>query len=94
MVKGMLWISSLVSNTWIHFIPIQTDLSNLCEKVEWVKNNEEKSYQIGESARSFIRDRLGLQDINLYIAKLIHRTGELYPTNKRGMNFASLQQSS
>lgn len=62
---------------WIHFIPIQTDLSDLCEKVLWAKNNEEKSHQIGENARSFICDKLGLQDIDLYVAKLIHRTGEL-----------------
>ena len=54
-----------------------SDLSDLCEKVLWAKNNEEKSYQIGENARSFIRDKLGLRVINLYIAKLIHRTGEL-----------------
>ena len=52
-------------------------MSDLCEKVLWAKNNEEKSHQIGESARSFIRDKLGLQDVDLYVAKLIHRTGEL-----------------
>ena len=62
---------------WIHFIPIQTDLSDLCEKVMWAKNNEEKSKQIAENARSFIRDKLGVRDIDLYVAKLIYRTGEL-----------------
>jgi len=62
---------------WVHFIPIKTDLSDLCEKVAWAKENEEKSRVISENGRSFVRDKLRLEDVNLYVATLIHRIGEL-----------------
>ena len=62
---------------WVHFIPIRTDLSDLCEKVQWARNNEEKSRAIGENARKFILDKLNKDIINLYLAKLVHRTSEL-----------------
>jgi hypothetical protein len=45
--------------------------------VQWAKNNEEKSRVIGENARTFMRDKLNVENINLYLAKLVHRTNEL-----------------
>ena len=62
---------------WVHFIPIRTDLSDLCEKVGWAKNNQEKSRIIGENARAFVLNKLSIDKVNLYIAKLVHRTSEL-----------------
>ena len=62
---------------WVHFIPIKTDLSDLCEKVAWAKENEEKSRVIAENGRLFVREKLRLEDVNLYVATLIHRIGEL-----------------
>ena len=68
---------------WVHFIPIKTDMSDLCEKVQWAKNNEEKSRIIGENARTFICEKFDVENINLYIAKLVHRTGELVSLRSR-----------
>ena len=62
---------------WVHFIPVRSDLSDLCEKVAWAKENEEKSQVIGENVRSFIREKLRVQDINSYVATLVHLVGEL-----------------
>ena len=62
---------------WVHFIPIKADMSDLCEKVQLAKNNEEKSRVIGENARAFMHDKLNVENINLHCAKLVHRTNEL-----------------
>ena len=62
---------------WVHYVPIKTDLSDLCEKIRWVKDNDDKARVIAENAHEFVRDQLSLDNVNLYVATLIHRMGEL-----------------
>jgi hypothetical protein len=69
---------------WVHYVPIKTDLSDLCEKIQWLKDNDEKARDIAENAHAFVRDQLSLDNINLYVATLVHRIGEL---TVQGHNF-------
>ena len=62
---------------WVHYVPIKTDLSDLCEKIQWAKDNDDKARIIAENAHEFVRNQLSLDNINLYVATLIHRIGEL-----------------
>jgi len=62
---------------WVHYVPIKTDLSDLCEKITWLRDNDEKARNIAENAHAFVRDQLSLDKVNLYVATLIHRLGEL-----------------
>ena len=55
----------------------ETDLSDLCEKIQWAKDNDDKARIIAENAHEFVRNQLSLDNINLYVATLIHRIGEL-----------------
>ena len=46
-----------------HFIPVKMDLSDLLEKIHWIKNNEEKSNEIANNAfdyavNNFTEDKL------------------------------------
>ena len=66
-------------------MPIKTDLSDLCEKIQWLKDNDEKARDIAENAHAFVRDQLSLDNINLYVATLVHIvSGEL---TVQGHNF-------
>ena len=62
---------------WVHYVPIKTDLSDLCEKIQWLRDNDEKAREIAENAHEFVREQLSLDNINLYVASLIHRIGQL-----------------
>ena len=50
---------------------------DLCEKIKWAKDNDDKARIIAENAHEFVRNQLSLDNINLYVATLIHRIGEL-----------------
>jgi len=62
---------------WVHYIPIKTDMTDLCEKIAWAKANSERSRVIGDNARSFVYENMSLANVNLYVATLVHRLGEL-----------------
>jgi hypothetical protein len=38
---------------WVHYVPIKMDLSDLEEKLEWAKNNDEKLREIAENGLRF-----------------------------------------
>jgi hypothetical protein len=40
---------------WIHFIPVNQNLSNLIEQAEWIFNNKEKADEIGRNALEFAK---------------------------------------
>jgi len=46
------WFSSLII-PYFHYIPVNYDLSNLIEQIEWVKNNDDKAKIISENAYEF-----------------------------------------
>ena len=49
---GICWFSNLIK-PYIHYIPINYDLSNLIEQIEWVKNNDVEAEKIAMNAYSF-----------------------------------------
>lgn len=38
---------------WEHFVPIRADLSDLTEKVDWVKSNQTKAREIAQNGQAF-----------------------------------------
>eukprot|EP00039_Didymoeca_costata_P012087 m.172888 g.172888 ORF g.172888 m.172888 type:complete len:530 (-) comp15378_c0_seq2:937-2526(-) len=51
---------------WEHFIPVNRDLSDLKEKLEWAKKNDAKAEQIAINARNFARKHLRVEDVYCY----------------------------
>lgn len=49
------WFSSFAV-PFVHYIPIEYDLSNLIEQIEWVLENDEKASQIAQNALDFSRE--------------------------------------
>jgi len=50
--NGICWFSSFIV-PYVHYIPVNHDLSNLIEQIEFVKNNDEKAEQIAKNALEF-----------------------------------------
>ena len=50
--NGICWFSHLIK-PYVHYIPINYDLSNLIEQIEWVNNNDANAKLIAENAYKF-----------------------------------------
>ena len=50
--NSVCWFSHLII-PYIHYVPIQHDLSNLIEQIEWVNNNDDKAKEIANNAVLF-----------------------------------------
>ncbi len=50
--NGKCWFSDLIV-PYQHYIPVNYDLSNLIEQIEWVKNNDAEAQKIAKNAYEF-----------------------------------------
>lgn len=65
-----LWYSELLE-PMVHYVPVNADLSNLVEKIEWCRNNDDKCKQIAVNARAFYVQYLQKDGALDYLQKLI-----------------------
>jgi len=56
---------------WEHYVPINNDFSDLNEKIEWCKLNDDKCKQIAKNAKKFVIEKLNLEYVN---NKVVERT--------------------
>ncbi|XP_053987875.1 protein O-glucosyltransferase 2-like isoform X1 [Hylaeus volcanicus] len=49
-----------------HYMPVNSDLSDLVEKIIWAKEHDEEALKIAKSARQFTRDNLLPRDVLCY----------------------------
>lgn len=61
-----IWYLDLLK-AYIHYIPIKKDLSDLKEKIEWCKENQDKCRQIGINGRKFYLDYINKDKMMDYI---------------------------
>jgi hypothetical protein len=52
---------------YVHYLPVQEDLSDLVEKIEWARAHDAEAQAMSERAMQFVRDNLSSEDILLYI---------------------------
>lgn len=66
------WFSHLIV-PYIHYIPVNYDLSNLIEQIEWVKNNDDKAKIIAENALKFAQIYFSSEYQKKYIKESIEK---------------------
>ncbi|NGX63576.1 MAG: hypothetical protein KR126chlam6_00988, partial [Candidatus Anoxychlamydiales bacterium] len=54
-----------------HYIPVANDMSDLVEKINWAKKEDQKCEKIAKNATDFILNNLMLEDVYLYLYKAI-----------------------
>ena len=62
---------------WQHYVPIKEDLSDLVEKIEWARNNDEKARKIAENARQFAITYLLPDHVLCYHAAFLSKWSKL-----------------
>ena len=65
-----LWYSDLLV-PYVHYVPINGDLSNLIDRIEWCIDNDIKCQEIVANARKFFNDYLQKDSILDYMQKLL-----------------------
>jgi hypothetical protein len=50
------WAMEELLEPWVHYIPLEDDLTDMEEKVQWLIDNDEKAKQISERATLWIKD--------------------------------------
>lgn len=62
---------------FVHYVPIKHDLSDIMEKLEWLKNNDEQAKKIAYNATKFVEENLMPEHIHKYVAIIFNRYHEL-----------------
>jgi hypothetical protein len=66
------WFSEFLE-PFVNYIPVAHDLSDLIEKIEWVKNNDEAAKQIAQNALYFTRNIFSSEFQKEYLRKNIYK---------------------
>jgi hypothetical protein len=66
------WFSHLIE-PYVHYIPIQFDLSNLIEQIEWVRNHDAEAKQIAENAMDFAETYFSSEYQKKYVKESIEK---------------------
>ncbi|MGH0182509.1 UNVERIFIED_CONTAM: hypothetical protein FKN15_009718 [Acipenser sinensis] len=73
---------------WEHYVPFKRDLSDLLEKIQWVKNHDEEAKKIAKAGQEFARNSLMGDTIFCYYVKLFQEYANLLvgePKIREGM---------
>jgi hypothetical protein len=70
------WYWSL--KPWIHYIPVDHFFQDLPQQVRWANEHPEEAYKIGQNARQFMLNRMRMDDVLCYMARLINWYGSKF----------------
>ncbi|MBI3508659.1 MAG: hypothetical protein HY069_03370 [Chlamydiia bacterium] len=62
---------------YVHYIPIQNDVSDLLEKIEWAKSHDEDALKISKQAQEFALKNLLLEDNYFYLYLVLQKQASL-----------------
>ncbi len=76
-----MWFSHLLK-PYIHYVPVKSDLSDLIEKIQWCRDNDEKCKEISQEALKFYQTYLSRESILDYMQNLMVKLKLSFPTNE------------
>nr|XP_054510542.1 protein O-glucosyltransferase 1 [Agelaius phoeniceus] len=62
---------------WVHYIPVRSDLSDVRELLQFVKENDAIAQEISERGRQFITEHLDMEDISCYWEHLLSEYSQI-----------------
>ncbi len=57
---------------YVHYIPVQNDLSDLLEKIEWARKHDREAQNISIQAQQFASQHLKFEDVYFYLYLALH----------------------
>ncbi|KAK2856774.1 hypothetical protein Q5P01_005509 [Channa striata] len=62
---------------WVHYIPVQQDLSDVRELLQFVKENDAIAQEIATRGKEFILEHLRMEDVSCYWERLLTEFSQL-----------------
>jgi len=63
---------------YVHYVPLKHDLSDLIEKIEWAKENDDLCKQISKNSSDFALNNLMFEDVYLYLYLVLKKYSSLF----------------
>ena len=61
---------------FVHYIPVENDLSDLEQKIQWAEENYEKALEIAAKAQEYAKTNLTFESAISYLEKMILAVGK------------------
>jgi hypothetical protein len=62
---------------YVHYLPLQEDLTDLAEKIHWAKEHDEEARLMAERSTEFVKENLSAESIFQYMALLLTEYAKL-----------------
>lgn len=72
---------------WVHYVPVEWDLADLQEKLQWIWDNDDKACKIAENALELSRTVLSCDNQHKHITKEIDRLIENHKLLKSNITY-------
>ena len=56
---------------WKHYVPVDTDLNDLLEQVEWARAEDEQAEEMAMNSIQFVKDHLLPEHLYCYMIRLL-----------------------
>jgi len=74
--NDIMWFYSQIQ-PWVHYIPVNEDLSDLVEKILWAQSHDEECRKIASNSHQFAKEQLSADVICLYCYKVLQKYASL-----------------
>ncbi len=74
--NDIMWFYSQI-HPWVHYIPVNEDLSDLIEKVLWAQSHDEECRRIASNSHQFAKEQLSPSVLCLYCYKVLQKYASL-----------------
>jgi hypothetical protein len=66
---------------FVHYVPINNDMSDLIEKILWAKTHDEECKQIAKNASQWVRENLMIEDLYAFLYLVLKKEASLEEIN-------------
>lgn len=56
---------------WEHYVPVKADISDLLERVQWARGQDQRAQEMADSAGQFVKDHLMPDKLYCYMVRLL-----------------------
>ncbi|OGN59703.1 MAG: hypothetical protein A3F40_04535 [Chlamydiae bacterium RIFCSPHIGHO2_12_FULL_27_8] len=67
---------------YVHYIPIENDMSDVLEKISWAISSDDKCKEIAENSTEFVKNNLSTANVYAYLYKVILKYSKYQNFNK------------
>ena len=79
--KNIQWFYSAIK-PYVHYVPINNNLSNIFAQLEWIKNHDSELQAISQNAQNFVKNNLMPGDIEAHMVIILNEYYKLQKNKK------------